>query len=71
MMKILVDQTHQSVHLFRKLQRASLIAEKTSTNIPVEYVNYANVFFPDLASKLLKYTSINDYPIDLNIYITR
>ena len=51
------------VYLFCKPQIVGLIAKKTLTKIPNKYVNFADVFFPDLASKLLKHTRINSYTI--------
>ena len=53
------------IHLSRKPQIIGLIVEKAPTKIPNEYVNFANVFFPDLASKLSMYTEINSYAIKL------
>ena len=49
--KMLVDRTHQGVHLSRKPQRAGLIAEEASTMIPAEYSDFLNVFSSDLASE--------------------
>ena len=49
----------------RRPQKADLIAEEAITKVPVEYANFADVFFPDLASKLPKYTEINNHFIKL------
>ena len=53
------------IYLSRKLQIASWIVEKTFSKISAKYADFANVFSPDLASKLPKYTWINDYTIKL------
>ena len=37
----------------------------TLTKVSNKYVNFADVFFPDLASKLPEHTEINDYAIKL------
>ena len=51
------------VHPSRGPQIAGLIAEKTSTKVPVEYANFA--FSQDLASELPEHTGIDNHPIDL------
>ena len=53
------------VHSFRRPQISGLIAEEASPKVPTEYSDFADVFFPDLASKLLKRTRINDHTIEL------
>ena len=42
-----------------------MIADKASTKVPIKYLFFADVFFPDLPSKLLKPIEINDYAIKL------
>ena len=57
--------TNIDVHLSCKLQIASLGAKKAFTKIFTKYADFAKIFFPDLASKLFKYTGINNYTIKL------
>ena len=38
---------------------------RAPTKIPVEYVNFADVFSPDLAFELPEHTGINDHSIEL------
>lgn len=35
------------------------------TKIPVEYINYVNVFFPNLSIEIFENTGINKYAIKL------
>lgn len=44
---------------------ASLIAEEALTKIPIEYTDFADMFFPDLAFKLPKHIGINNHFIEL------
>lgn len=53
------------VYPSRKPQIACLIAKKAFTKVPTKYSNFADVFLPDLASKLLKYIGIIDHAIEL------
>ena len=53
------------VHPSRRPQISGLIAEETSTKVPAEYSDFADVFSPDLASELSEDTGINDYAIKL------
>ena len=39
--------------------------EETPTKVPIEYADIADVFSPDLSSKLPVHTGINDYAIKL------
>ena len=55
----------EDVHPSCRPQRTSLIAEKTPTKASVEYVNFADVSSPDLASELPEHTGINYYTIEL------
>ena len=41
------------------------MVNEAPTYIPTEYSNFANVFSPELASKLLKHIGINDHAIEL------
>ena len=54
-----------AIHLFRKPQIASLIAKEALTKIFDKYVNIADIFSPDLASKLFEHTGINKHAIKL------
>ena len=44
------------VYSFRRPQITGLIAKEIFIKVLVKYADFANIFFPDLASKLLKYT---------------
>ena len=62
---VLSNSSPLYVHPFRRFQIAGLIAEKTLTKIFAKYSDFANIFFPDLVSKLSQYTRINDHAIKL------
>ena len=49
------------VHPFRRLQIFGLIVKETPTKIPAKYLDFANLYFPDLASELPEYTGINNH----------
>ena len=53
------------VHPSRRPQISGLIAKEALTKIPNKYINFAIVFFPNLASKLHEHTEINNYAIKL------
>ena len=53
------------VHPSCKPQVSDLIAEEAPTKVPTEYSNFADVFSPDLASKLPEHTEINNHAIEL------
>ena len=53
------------VHPFCRPQVSSLIGEKAPTKVFAEYLDFADVFSPDLAFKLPEYTGINDHAIEL------
>ena len=57
--------TSFNVHPSRRPQISGLIAKEAPTKVPAEYSDFADVFSPDLASKLPKHTGINDYAIEL------
>ena len=46
-------------------QIVGLIAEEASIKVFAKYLDFVNVFSPDLASKLLKHTGINNHAIKL------
>ena len=54
-----------NVHPSRRLQVSGLIVEEAPTKVPAKYLDFADIFSPDLASKLPKHTGINDYAIEL------
>ena len=53
------------VHPSRRLQLSGLIAEEAPTKVLAEYLDFADVFSPDLASELPEHTGINNHAIDL------
>ena len=53
------------IHTFRRPQISGLIAEEAPIKVPTEYLGFADVFSPDLASELPKHTEINDHAIEL------
>ena len=57
--------TFFDIHPFQEPQISGLIAEEAPTKVSTEYLDFANVFFPDLATEPPEYTKINDYAIDL------
>ena len=46
-------------------QIVGLIAEEAPTKILDKHIDFANIFFPDLASKLPMHTRINNHSIEL------
>ena len=54
-----------NVHPFNKSQIAGLITEKAFIKIFAKYLNFADIFSSDLASKLLEHTGINNQAIKL------
>ena len=54
-----------STPLDARSQISGLIAEKAFTKVSAEYLDFADVFSPDLASKLLKYIGIKNHAIEL------
>ena len=56
-----------NVHPFRRFQVFSLIVEKALIKVSAKYLDFADVFFPDLVSKRPKYNAINDHTIELTI----
>ena len=53
------------VYPSRRPQISGLIAEKALTKVSTKYSDFADVFSPDLTSKLPEHTGINDYAIEL------
>ena len=54
-----------NVHPSRKPQISGLIAEEALTKVSDEYVDFTDVFSPDLASELPKHTGTKDHAIEL------
>ena len=61
----LLSSSPLNVHPFRRPQISSLIVEKAPTKVSAEYLDFADVFSPDLASELPEHTGINDHIIKL------
>ena len=53
------------IHSFQEPQISSLIAKEAPTKVLTKYSDFADVFSPDLATKLPEHTEINTYAIDL------
>ena len=53
------------IHFFRRPQISGLITKETPTKVLSKYLEFADVFSLDLASKLSEYTGINNYTIEL------
>ena len=51
------------IHPFCRFQIFVLISEKALIKVPAEYSDFADVFFPDLASELSEQTGINNHTI--------
>lgn len=54
-----------TMHPDCKVEIASLIIDKPSITMRVEYLNFADVFFKKYATMLPKHIEINTYTIDL------
>ena len=54
-----------NVHPFRRAQVSGLIAEEAFTKVFAQYSDFANIFSPDLVTKLPKHIGINDHAIKL------
>ena len=53
------------VHSFQRPQISGLILEEAPTKIPAKYLDFVDVFSPDLASELPEHTGNNDHIIEL------
>lgn len=53
------------VHPSRRPRISGLIVKKVITKIPNKYVDFVDIFYLDLASKLLKHIQINNHTIEL------
>ena len=54
-----------AIHPSRAPMLAALQQDKAPTEIPSEYIDYADVFSPDLAMELPENTGINEHAIEL------
>ena len=54
-----------NVHPSRKPQVSGLITKEAPTKISTKYLDFADVFSPDLTSELLEHNGINDHAIEL------
>lgn len=61
----IVSFTNRYVHSFCRVEIAFLIQNNSRTTVLSKYTNFANVFTPNLATKLPEYTRVNDHPINL------
>ena len=52
-------------HLFCRAQIAVIVANEAPISLPIKYSDFADVFFPELASGFHELTGINDYAIKL------
>ena len=62
---VALEALELAIYPFRAPLPAVLQQDKAPTEILSEYVDYANVFSPDLAIKLRKNTGINELAIEL------
>ena len=53
------------IHPSCRAKKVALVANEASTSILTEYSDFADIFFLELASKLLEYIGINNYTIKL------
>ena len=54
-----------NVHPSRRPQVSGLIAKEAPTKVPAKYLDFPDVFSPNLASELPEYTGINSHAIEL------
>ena len=54
-----------NIYPFHRPQVSDLITKEALIKVPTNYLDFADVFSPDLASKLPKYIRINNYAIKL------
>ena len=57
--------TSLNVDPFQRPQISGLIAEEAPTKVPAKYLDFADIFSPDLASKLREHSGINDHAIEI------
>ena len=64
-LKSLSNIQKDNIHPSSRAQIAALVANKAHISISTDYSDFADVFSPKLASKLLEHTGINDHAIKL------
>ena len=62
---VLPSSSPLNIHPFYRLQIVGLIAKKAPMKVFVKYSDFADVFSPNLTSKLLEYIEINNHIIEL------
>lgn len=65
---VIRSDLYLKIHFSRRSQITSLKADETSTSVASNYIDFIDIFSKDLIVKLLKYTQINNYAIDLVEY---
>ena len=58
-------EDEKDVHPSLRPQKAELIAKEVPTKVLVKYADFADVFFPDLASELPEHAGVDDHVIEL------
>ena len=61
-----LSSTLLNIYRFHISQLSGLITKKTSAKISNKYIDFINIFFLDLASKLSKHNRINDHAYQAN-----
>lgn len=54
-----------NVHYFCQTQIVSLKADETLTTVSIKYVNFADIFLPNVAAEFPEQTKINNHAINL------
>ena len=62
---LLPSSSPLDIHSFQRPQISNLIADEALTKVSAEYSDFADIFSPNLAFELPKYTGINNHAIDL------
>ena len=62
---VALEALELAIHPSRAPMLAALQQDKAPTEIPSEYIDYADVFSPDLAMQLPENTGINEHAIEL------
>ena len=60
-----LSSTPLNVHPSQRPQISGLIAKKAPIKVSNKYADFADIFSPDLASKLPEHTKINNHAIKL------
>ena len=62
---VLLNSSPLDVYSSQKPQISGLITEEASIKVPAKYLDFADIFSPDLAFELPKHIGINDHAIEL------